>query len=177
MAPYKVYSGCSLLTQWAGPIGFFNKGFPTWLGGTFANVSFNWHKNINEWINKSKSKTYPPHLPNSHHILPSKEDSWQRQRWRMFWNVQDPHDRHSLDPLLRCLWKHESFTAPRTVPDNSGHSICICWMNEWTHRKIWTMDTLLLPGRVQPNLCIMASIYPTRQMYQFLESSRYAYRE
>ena len=93
MAPYKVYSGCSLLTQWAGPIGFFNKGFPTWLGGTFANVSFNWHKNINEWINKSKSKTHPPHLPNSHHILPSKEDSWQRQRWRMFWNVQDPHDK------------------------------------------------------------------------------------
>ena len=41
MAPYKVYSGCSLLTQWAGPIGFFNKGFPTWLGGTFAYVSFN----------------------------------------------------------------------------------------------------------------------------------------
>ena len=93
MAPYKVYSGCSLLTQWAGPIGFFNKGFPTWLGGTFANVSFNWHKNINEWINKSKSKTHPPHLPNSPHILPSKEDSWQRQRWRMFWNVQDPHDK------------------------------------------------------------------------------------
>ena len=26
------------------------------------------------------------------------------------------------------------------------------------------MDTLLLPGRVQPNLCIMVSIYPTRQI-------------
>jgi len=113
MAPYKVYSGCSLLTQWAGPIGFFNKGFPTWLGGTFANVSFNWHKNINEWINKSKSKTHPPHLPNSHHILPSKEDSWQRQRWRCF----EMYKTHTIKTLtwptpqvsmevwvLHCTW-------------------------------------------------------------------------
>ena len=94
----QIYFRQLLLTQWAGPIDFFNKGFPTWLGGTFANVSFNWHKNINEWINKSKSNTYPPHLPKSHHILPSKEDSWQRQRWRMFWNVQDPHNKDTHLP-------------------------------------------------------------------------------
>lgn len=49
------------------------------------------------------------------------------------------------------------------------------WMN--TQKKMWTTDTLLLPCRVQPKLCIMVSIYPTMQMYQFLESSRYAYRE
>lgn len=33
-----------ILTQWTGPKGFDNKGFPTWFEGTFANVSFNCNK-------------------------------------------------------------------------------------------------------------------------------------
>lgn len=126
---------------------------------------------------KSKSKTYLSHLPKSHHILSSKEDSWQRQRWRMFWNANvKTHEKHSLVPLLTSLQKHESFTGPRTL-DLQQWALNECLLNEWMNTEKYGLDTLLRPCSIQPNLCIMVSIYSTLQMYQFSESSRYAYKE